>query len=104
MAAMLPPWLRKPYYRRWSVYLRGERIGEVLARIIHERLKAAVARHGEGGARGADRRVLGREGRARSGHAAPRVRAGVDGRWARSAEPWIKRTNGRATLIRGLSR
>ena len=26
-----PPWLHKPYYRRWAVYLRGERIGEVLA-------------------------------------------------------------------------
>ena len=31
MAAMLPAMASKPYYRRWAVYLRGGRIGEVLA-------------------------------------------------------------------------
>ena len=31
MAAMLPAMAPKTYYRRWAVYLRGERIGEVLA-------------------------------------------------------------------------
>ena len=31
MAPICPPWLRKPYYRRWAVYFRGGRIGEVLA-------------------------------------------------------------------------
>ena len=31
MAAMLPAMASKPYYRRWAVYLRGARIGEVLA-------------------------------------------------------------------------
>jgi hypothetical protein len=29
--AYLPGMAPQPYYRRWKVYLRGERIGEVLA-------------------------------------------------------------------------
>jgi hypothetical protein len=31
MAAMLPAMASNPYHRRWAVWLRGERIGEVLA-------------------------------------------------------------------------
>ena len=31
LAAMLPAMAPRTYYRRWEVYLRGERMGEVLA-------------------------------------------------------------------------
>jgi hypothetical protein len=32
-AAYLPGMAPQPYYRRWEVWLRGERLGEVLAAI-----------------------------------------------------------------------
>jgi hypothetical protein len=32
----------QPYYRRWDVYLRGERIGEVLAATQHAACMRAI--------------------------------------------------------------
>jgi hypothetical protein len=55
MAAMLRAMAPKPYYRRWAVYLRGERIGEVFAATERAACLRAIQRFK---LRGEDRREL----------------------------------------------